>query len=515
MPPMIEAFRHVDSISQLNGDLFDAVIVGGGINGAAVARDATLRGLRVCLFEQGDFASGTSSKSTKIAHGGLRYLRTFEFDLVLEAQTERMRLRKLLPHLVEQQSFCYPVYRGAPDPLWKVRLGLTIYDGLTWLGSHQREKPPDARAALQLNPMLRTDGLVGALRYWDDRMDDARVCLETVLSAEQAGASCFNYTGVEAVRRAPGGLFEVDVRDGDASGSVRARAIVNCAGPWADSVLTKLLHWPSRHLALTKGVHIVVPRIAGEDALTMENRHDRRTFFAIPWDDVTLIGTTDTRYEGDPSDVAVEQTDIDYLIDAAGFYLPAAGLKASDVIYSFAGLRALVAPGGRDVPEGQISRRHRVLVEPEGVVTLIGGKYTTFRQMAQDATDALLETLGERRRPCITQTAAYFPSTTPTTDARADPALWAWLRSRYGPRAGAVFDLCATDDALREPVVPGYDLRLGELVFSLRDEKARSMSDLVHRRTRLAWRRELTPEVVTRIQTLLESFVPAGVGAGT
>jgi glycerol-3-phosphate dehydrogenase len=487
--------------------MFDAVIIGGGINGAAVARDAALRGVRVCLFEQGDFASGTSSKSTKIAHGGLRYLRNFEFGLVREAQSERALIRELLPHLVELQSFCYPVYRGGPEPLWMVRLGLTVYDSLAWLGSRQRQRPPDSRAAIRVNPMLRRDGMIGALRYWDDRMDDARICLETILSAEAAGASCFNYTSVVAVRRQSDGLFDVDVRDGDVFVSVRARAIVNCAGPWADSVLTNLLRAPSRYLAPTKGVHIVVPRIPGEDALILDNQSDGRTFFAIPWDDATLIGTTDTRYDGDPADVVAEQADIDYLIDAASFYLPGAGLKASDVIHSFAGLRPLVSSGRHDIPEGRISRRHRVLVEPKGVVTLIGGKYTTFRRMAQEATDALLETLGDPGRRSVTRTAAYFPTIDPQVDSRADLSLWARLTSRYGPRAGAVFDLCLSDDALRQTILPGSDLRLGELVFAVRFEKARSLDDLFHRRTRLAWRRELTLEAVARIQTSLERFV--------
>jgi glycerol-3-phosphate dehydrogenase len=250
-------------------------------------------------------------------------------------------------------------------------------------------------------------------------------------------------------------------------------------------------------------VHIVVPRIAGDDALILDNRRDNRTFFAIPWDDATLIGTTDTRYDGDPADVRVEQEDIDYLIDAASYYLPGANLKASDVIHSFAGLRPLVSPGDDAMSEGRISRRHRVLVEPEGVVTLIGGKYTTFRSMAEEATDAVFEVLGESRRPCVTSSAGYFAQVAPATDTRADAELWSQLTSRYGPRAGAVYDLCLSDAELCEPVLPGYALRLGELVFSLRYEKALMMDDLIYRRTRLAWRRELTPEIVANLESRL------------
>src|SRR3954470_5791592 len=185
------------AIADLDGTDFDAVIIGGGINGAGVARDAALRGLNVCLFEQGDFASGTSSKSTKIAHGGLRYLRNFELGLVRESQLERLRLRRLLPHLVTPQSFCYPVYKDGADSLLKVRLGVGVYTLLG--GLKERSHALSARQALDANPRLRPDSLAGAVRYWDDRMDDARIVVETVLSAEDAGATCLNYTTVTSV----------------------------------------------------------------------------------------------------------------------------------------------------------------------------------------------------------------------------------------------------------------------------------------------------------------------------
>ncbi len=501
------------TIAEVDGSNVDAVIIGGGINGAAVARDAALRGLKVVLFEQGDFASGTSSKSTKIAHGGLRYLRNLEFGLVHEAQRERLLMRKLLPHLVTPQPFLYPVYAGGADPMWKVKLGLTTYDLLSGLNNKERHQALEPNEAISANPVLRAQAMTGAFRYWDDRMDDARICLETVLSAEEAGASCFNYTRVAAARRRQSTLIEVDYEDTEAGifGSVRTRAVVNCAGPWSDAVLSDVLRAPSRQLMPTKGVHIVVPRIAGEDALILDNPRDKRTFFAIPWDDATLIGTTDTRYDGDPSDVQVEQQDIDYLIDAAGYYLPSAGLKASDVIYSFAGLRPLVSPGGRDVPEGKISRKHRVAVEPEGVVTLVGGKYTTYRQMAEDAVDAMIETLGGISGPCVTKTKPYFATTDPRVDRRADLGLWAWLVSRYGARAGSVFDFCFMNDELRQPIIPGYGLRLGELVYALRFEKARNLDDLIYRRTRLAWRPELTDDLRGMLARAIDRHM-TGVG---
>ncbi len=506
MPPQKSRAEVLD---ELDGSRFDAVIIGGGINGVAVARDASLRGLRVCLFEQGDFAGGTSSKSTKIAHGGLRYLRNREFGLVRESQRERLLLRRLLPHLVTPQSFCYPVYRDGPDPVWKVRLGLTVYDLLAGLRNPERHRSLTPAVALRDNPSLRGTELVAAMRYWDDRMDDARICLETALSAERAGAVCLNY--VRAVSAHRNSSFEIDFEDvvGGIKGTVQAGAVVNCAGPWADEVLRDVIGSPSQQLAPTKGVHIVVPRIPGDDALILQNPDDERTFFAIPWDDATLIGTTDTRYDGDPSDVRVEREDIDYLIDAAKYYMPGVELQASDVIFSFAGLRPLVAPGEAGVDEGKISRRHRVAVHPAGVVTLVGGKYTTFRQMAEDATDALIETLGLPKRPCTTRTESYFVEAPPTSNAAADPELWAVLKARYGPRAAEVYDTCLSAPELSQRLIESYSLRLGELVFSAREEKVQCLDDLVLRRTRLAWRPELSDALRERVAGVIERYVPA------
>ncbi len=488
----------------LDGSSFDVVVIGGGINGVAVARDASLRGLSVCLFEQGDFAGGTSSKSTKIAHGGLRYLRNREFGLVRESQRERLLLRRLLPHLVTPQSFCYPVYAGGPDPVWKVRLGLTVYDLLA--GPAQSGAPSvHCRRAWRYatTHRCRAEGLVAAMRYWDDRMDDARICLETALSAEQAGAVCLNYCRAVSARRGRG--WEVDFADvaSGKTGTVRAQAVVNCGGPWADRVLGNVLQTPSHQLSPTKGVHLVVPRIPGADALILQNPSDERTFFAIPWDDTTLIGTTDTRYVGDPDDVRVEQDDIDYLIDAAKFYLPSAGLKASDVIYAFAGLRPLVAPERAAKSEGEISRRHRVIIGPEGAVTLVGGKYTTFRQMAEDATNAVLEALGLPARRCLTKTQRYFEESQPVSDPNRDAELWSSLRARYGPRAGAVYDVCLSQPELSQRLVEGYALRLGELVYVAREEKVVRLDDVILRRTRLAWRPELSDELRQRARDVI------------
>jgi glycerol-3-phosphate dehydrogenase len=243
--------------------------------------------------------------------------------------------------------------------------------------------------------------------------------------------------------------------------------------------------------------------VAARDALILDNPRDGRTFFAIPWEDQTLIGTTDTYYEGDPAEVEVEVEDVEYLLEAARTYVPGAALTEADVAYSFAGLRPLVAPRRSGASEGKISRRHSLLRHPAGVLTLIGGKFTTFRSMAEEAVDALAEALGLGRRQCISATTPYLATIPPQADPRADPELWQWLAGRYGPRAGAAYDVCLSSETLRAPGMAGYPIRLGELVFAARCEHALRLEDLVERRTHLAWRLGESPGALAAIRSML------------
>ncbi len=515
---MLDGAGREGVLQGLDGRHFDAVIVGGGINGAGVARDAALRGLSVCLFEQGDFASGASSKSTKIAHGGLRYLKQLEFGLVFESQQERQTLRRLLPHLVTPQSFCYPVYDGDPDPLWKVRLGLAVYDLLASFRNVRNHRSLSAAETLAANPSLRREGLRGAVRYWDDRMDDARICIENVLSAELAGAKCFNYAAVVDIQRQAKG-YRVRYEDGltGASGSVTGDAVVNCAGPWADAVSRLVDGGAMPRLAPTKGVHIVVPRIPLADALILTNGEDGRVFFVIPWDDRSLIGTTDTRYQGDPGRVEVEPEDIDYLLAAARRFIPEAPITRESISYAFAGLRPLVAPPRPDLAEGRIRRRHRIIVSPPGLVTLIGGKYTTFRRMAEQTVNRLFRVLGRRHIPSVTRRLPFFPETMVRgSQPEAGDELWQHLQASYGPRAGDVYGFCAPDERLRRRVVDSSPVRLGQLAYALRSERAFTLEDLLFRRSHLCWQPDLDSRAAARAVETLATYFPFGAdGART
>lgn len=479
----------------LDGRHFDAVVVGGGINGAGVARDAALRGLSVCLFEKGDFAGGTSSRSTKIAHGGLRYLKHYEFGLVFESQQERHVLARLLPHLVWPQSFLYPVYEGDADPLWLVRIGVGLYDLLAAFRNVERHRYLPPREAAAANPGLKHDGLTGAVRFWDDRMDDARICLENVLSARRAGATCLSYVEVLDFEREGSG-YRVRYRDAasEKEGSVTAAAVVNCGGPWSDEVgrLAGMTGRPK--LSPTKGAHIVVPRLPLEDALVLSSGPDGRVFFVIPWGDRSLIGTTDTPYAGDPDRVEVAAEDVAYLLAAAARYLPGRPLTRESISHAFAALRPLVAPRRAGLPAGAISRRHQVFVSPPAFITLAGGKFTTYRRMAEATVDRLLRCLGRPPSPSPTRKASFFKESYPSTTVMSDRLdLYRHLQKSYGPRAGEAYDYITAQPRFLRPALDSSPVLLGQLAFALEREDARTLDDLVSRRTRLIWQPDLTP----------------------
>jgi glycerol-3-phosphate dehydrogenase len=497
--------KHV--LASLDGRHFDAVVVGGGINGAGVARDASLRGLAVCLFEKQDFAGGTSSKSTKIAHGGLRYLKHFEFGLVFESQQERHILGRLLPHLIRPQSFCYPVYRGDPDPLWLVRLGVAVYDLLATFRNVERQRYLPPAAALEANPGLRREGLQGAVRYYDDRMDDSRIVLENALSAADAGAVCLNYTEVLDIKREGGG-YRVRYREAftRTEGSVTCAAVLNCGGPWGDEVAAKA-GLDARRLAPTKGVHIVVPRLPLRDALILPTGPDDRVFFVIPWNDHSLIGTTDTRYDGDPDCVEVSSEDIDYLVEAARRYLPGQPLERSAIIHAFAGLRPLVAPPRPDLPAGAISRRHHIYFEPPGFISLLGGKFTTYRKMAEEAVDRLMTALGRTPGRSPTRKAPFFRESYPRKVVMTDRLdLYRAMQALYGPRAGIVMDHLDEAPGRRLRAIDAAPVLQGQLSFALEQEQALTLNDLLYRRTHLIWHEGMT---ATEAHRLIDAMAPA------
>ncbi len=381
--------------------MYDLVVIGGGITGAGIARDAAVRGMKVALFEKGDYASGTSSKSSKLIHGGLRYLEHGEIGLVFESVSERRVQTRVAPHLVRPLPFLIPIYKGVRPGLEIMNVGLWIYDSLALFRAPRLHKTfRGTKAALELEPQLRPEGLRGALEYYDCATDDARLVLENALDAQALGADLHTYTEVIAIERNDTGrITGVRVRDRlhDKTWSVQCRALILAAGAWTDEMIRRFeLPIDRPLLRRTKGVHIVLPRerLPLARAITLISPVDGRVMFAIPWRERTVLGTTDTDFSGSADEVAADAEDVKYLCESGNGYFPGANLTPDDVIATWAGLRPLIA-APPNVDESEISREHEVFARKDGLVIIAGGKLTTYRRMARETVHKTLELLAE------------------------------------------------------------------------------------------------------------------------
>jgi glycerol-3-phosphate dehydrogenase len=498
--------RRRDALAALATAPFDCLVIGGGINGAGIARDAAMRGLRVALIERSDFASGTSSRSSKLIHGGLRYLQQGDVRLVRESLREREKLRRLAPHLVRPQDFFVPVYKGGSFGLVTLAMGLLAYDVLAGFWGVRRHRMLARSAALAAEPALRQDGLRGAGVYCDYRTDDARLVLETALAAAAEGAVVLSYAEVTGFLK--DGAHVVGARVVDRiTGSpveIRARTVVNATGPWVDAVAAMDAPGP-RRLRLTKGVHVVVPaeRVGNRTAMVLNAVADRRVMFVIPWGRHALVGTTDTDHPGGP-DVppTVERSDVDYLLETVNHYFPAARLEPGDVVSAFAGLRPLIAPeDGVGVDPSDVSREEKVFTSASGLLSLAGGKLTTYRLIAASVVDqvvARLAAAGDRRTlpasrtgdvplPGGRKTPEEVAATALSVDGHGLPAVViGHLAGRYGSRLSEVLEVLARDERLAAPILPELLDRRAEVVAAVEQEWALTLEDVLRRRTRVA-----------------------------
>ena len=477
----------------LNSRHFDLLIIGGGIVGAGIARDASIRGLRVALIEQGDFASGASSKTSKLIHGGLRYLEHGQVGLVFESLRERHILRTIIPAYVHPLSFLLPVYEGDARGAWTVNAGLWLYDLLALGRNIRPHRMRSARRALALEPGLRVDGLRAAGQYADCQMDDARVCLANLLQAVGFGAVCVNYVrlqrALEADGRLCGGVGE-DLLSGRTI-EIRATVVVNAAGPWADQVRELSDAQARPRLAPTKGIHLIVPRLANE-ALCVQTRADRRMLFLLPWGaQGSLIGTTQTEVTGPLDTLCARADEVGYLLEEVNRLLPGSRLSESDIIATFAGARPLLAFSGSAT---RASREHRIEVDRRGLVSVMGGKYTTYRRMAQQAVDLIVAQQGWRVDRCLTGEVSLLESLHPVSldrwqelMRRMDPDALVRLITRYGASTFHLLQLIDDEPALAQPVCPHHEYLSAELVHAFQRELACTITDVLARRTRIAW----------------------------
>jgi len=496
---------------RLAAETFDVCIVGGGINGAAVARDAVLRGMTVALLEKRDFAWGTSSRSSKLVHGGVRYLQQGDVALVLESCRERDVLRtRIAPHLVRAQRFVFPIYDDDSTPVWQLRIGLTLYDLLAGFQNVARHKHLTVAALREREPAVASEGLRGGALYYDCWTDDARLTLETALAARGAGAAILNHAEVVSFEKdSTGRVVAANVSDrlGTREVAVRARAFVNVAGPWLDDVRRLDDGGAPPRLRLTKGVHAVFDRsrIGNRDAVVIRGI-DGRVMFAIPWQSQTVVGTTDTFFSGDPDDVRAEPDDIDYILAAANRAFPAADVTTRDIVATWAGLRPLVAPEDERTAS-EVSREDQVFESPAGLLSLGGGKLTTHRKVAEVLVDRAAEKIGRRVGPCRTAEVplpggADFPA---GDAAEEEPqSREEHIRRRYGALAGEVAALVRGDEGLGERAVSDRPDLVAELVHAVEYEMACSIDDVLSRRVPLALRsRERDGIVLRTVATIL------------
>lgn len=491
-------------LARLANESFDLLVIGGGITGCGVARDAAMRGLRVALVEADDWASGTSSRSSRLVHGGVRYLEHGALGLVFEASRERRTLLAIAPHLVRPLPFTWPVYAGARVPAWKLRAGLALYDALSLFRNVEPHRGLSPAAVLALEPALDGAALTGGARYWDAATDDARLTVANVIAAAEAGAAAASHARVVALRPAPGGaqLATVECQLTGTRLDVRAALVVNAAGPWTDE-LRRLAGGAASGATVrgTKGVHVAVPRerVGNREALTLLSPLDGRVMFVLPAGAHAIIGTTDTHTAAHPGSVRAAESDVAYLLRSANAFFPHAGLTRDDVVSAWAGIRPLVAAGNTNGSASAASREHAITREGAagagGVLTVTGGKLTTYRSMAAEVVDAAEQALGRRAVPARTDRVPLPGGDAPdqaalraaAASALPSESSAAHFATAYGSRWPHAWAPAQADPALRAPLAPGLPYLLAEVAHAALHEGALTLADVLVRRTHVAF----------------------------
>ncbi|BAS27068.1 glycerol-3-phosphate dehydrogenase [Limnochorda pilosa] len=508
-------------LDRMSATSFDLLVIGGGINGTGVARDAALRGLRVALVEKNDWGWGTSARSTRLIHGGLRYLEQYDFALVHEGLKERELLLRNAPHLVKPLPFLTPVYHGDRHSWLMVKLGMILYDLLSWRKSLPTHRSFGPEETLRLEPTLKPDGLRGGMLYYDGQVDfPERLCMANVVDAVEHGAHAANHARVTGFLREEGRIVGATVEDGltGRTYSIRARVVVNAAGPWADAVAGLADSGYQPRLRRTEGIHLVVPAFT-RHAVVMLAQRDGRVFFAVPWQRHELVGTTDTDFDGDLDRLSASDSDVRYLVEETRRRFPTARLD--EIAYTTSGVRALVRqPGARDpsaTSRKHLVHRHRT-PGSENLISILGGKLTAYRCLAEEVVDRVCDVLGERR-PGRTDTTPL-----PGGEERDVAGLAHRLAERvadrgvaaeavthlvrlYGTRAEGLLEEGLRQPELLQPMVPGGKDLWVQVLQSVEHEMARSVDDVLLRRLALGlepgngW--EAAPEIARRMGDLL------------
>ena len=483
---------------------FDMVVIGGGITGAGIFRHGALIGLKTLLVEKDDFAYGTSSRSSKLVHGGLRYLEQLNLSLVFEAAQERGNLMRLASNIVKPLPFIMPVYEDSPHPFWKICAGMWLYDILGAFHNYKNHKKVSKAMLLQEESALKQERLKGAVLYYDAATDDSRLTLETVLDGVRAGGYAMSRAEVLSARYEKGRIKTLVIRDNmdDSTHEVSTSCVVVASGPWTEQVLARLDALPmGPKLRPTKGAHIVFDRstLPLAHAVVMSSPIDKRVTFAIPWQGATLIGTTDTDFAGSPDEVFTDKQDVDYLVTTAKHYFPKAELTPDRIKGTWAGLRPLLSAEG--LSPSEISREHKVTMDTRGIVAIAGGKLTTYRVMALDAMKKVLQVLGRKkdvgkkavfRKPLFYGEKLSEPGA--VEEVENELAREHGLEKPFANRLCCAFgslakqvvaEAKAKDRSLLTPIIEGLPILRLEAFWAARHEMARTVIDFLCRRTPL------------------------------
>ena len=497
MHPFSAAARK-STLDALDGESCDLLVIGGGITGAGVARDAAMRGMRVALVERNDFASGTSSRSSRLVHGGLRYLEHGQMHLVYEASRERRILLHIAPHLVRPRRFLWPVFDNARVHPWKLRAGFLLYDALALFRNIANHCTLSARRVTELEPALRRSGLSGGVGYFDATTDDIRLTLANARAAAEAGALVVNHLAVRELLVEDGvvrGARAQDALTGRCL-TITASVVVNAAGPWSDSIRRLADPDAAPSVRGTKGVHVAVPhgRVGNQGAVTLLSPIDGRVLFILPAaGKMTVIGTTDTDYIGSPDDVRPTPDDVTYLLRTANSYFPDAHLTPADVVSAWAGIRPLVSNG--DGEPDSVSREHALAWTAPGLLSVSGGKLTTYRAMAQEVVGEVARSLGQSWRPARTDRVPLPGGHMTSYSAELESARAhigaEWIAenlvSSHGTEWRDIWSLVESDNALAARVTPELPYIVAELHWAVEREMALTLSDILIRRLHVAF----------------------------
>lgn len=491
---MLGPTSRAENIERMARETFDVVVIGGGITGVGCALDAAARGLSVALLEKGDFASGTSSRSSKMVHGGMRYMAQYDFGLTWEAAHERELLIRLAPHLVRRLKFLYPVYRRKDAR--QTPIGLALYRGLAGFRG-AKHATASAQTMRELAPTLDPSAVKAAWTFYDARADDARLVFEVARTAHNHGAVIANHARVTGFERTDGRISAATVADGigGTQFEVRGRSFINATGIWAHDVGELDAADSVSKLRPAKGIHLLVSssKLDVRAAIIVPSGlRDGRSLFAVPWGPVVLLGTTDTDYTGPIDSPSVTQEDVDYVLNAVNGKLEI-DLTPNDVVSASAGLRPLVAgDGGRTA---DLSRHHAITVGPGGLTTITGGKLTTYRRMAADTIDAVCKQLDVKAKSTTGKLLIGLTRPLPevlaeteqvTNTINADPRLGRDLVRIYGDLAPRVAELAAEDRELALPLAEGMRTIRAQVAWAARHEMAQSVEDVLAHRTRMA-----------------------------